>query len=88
MREKGYRFRLSQDAIEAGIAPLDIKLAAAEAMGSNGYLLRPEIHFLRFQAKGRHFALTTRTVIEVDVMPHRTPARLIQSKPPSGGKRR
>ena len=88
MREKGYRFRLTQDAIKTGITPLDIKLAAAEAMGSNGYLLRPEIHFLRFQAKGRHFALTTRTVIEVDLMPHRTPARLIRGKPPGGGQGR
>ena len=88
MREKGYRFRLTQDAIETGITPLDIKIAAAEAMGTNGYLLRPEIHFLRFQAKGRHFALTTRTIIEVDLMPHRTPARLIRDKPSNGDRRR
>ena len=88
MRDKGYRFHLTQDAIKSGIAPLDIKLAAAEAMGANGYRLRPDIHFLRFQAKGRHFALATRTIIEVDLMPHRTPARLIRSKPPGSGQGR
>jgi len=79
MKGRSYRFVLTRDAGDTGIAPLDIKMAAAEAMGRNGVLLRPEVEFLRFQAKGRHFALSTRTIVEVDVMPHRTPDRLLRS---------
>lgn len=78
MKGRNYRFVLTRDAGEAGVTPLDIKLAAAEALGRNGITLRPDIQFLRFQAKGRHFALATRTIIEVDLMPHRTPDRLIR----------
>ena len=79
MKGRSYRFVLTRDAGETGVTPLDIKMAAAQALGRNGISLRPEIQFLRFQAKGRHFALATRTIVEVDVMPHHTPERPIWS---------
>ena len=82
MKGRNYRFVLTRDAGETGVAPLDIKMAAAEALGRNGISLRPEVQFLRFQAKGRHFALATRTVIEIDLMPHRTPDRMIRLDKP------
>jgi hypothetical protein len=87
MRGKALRICLTPDAAKSGVAPLDIKIAAAEAIGSNGISLRPEIYFLRFQAKGRHFALTTRLTIEVDAMPNRTPPRVLRSDRPEGRRR-
>jgi hypothetical protein len=47
-------------------------LAAFEAAG------RGEIHFARFTAAGKQFALSTRMVIEVDWLPGRVPDKVLR----------
>lgn len=50
--------------------------AALEAFEAAG---KGEIHFARFTAAGHQFALSTRTVIEVDWLPNRVPDKVLRT---------
>jgi hypothetical protein len=50
--------------------------AALEAFEAAG---KGDIHFARFTAGGRQFALSTRTVIEVDWLPNRVPDKVLRA---------
>ncbi len=57
-------------------------IAAFEAAG------RGDIHFAVFKANGQQFALSSRSVIDVEWLPNRVPARVLRPAEGGGPKRR
>ena len=67
--------RLSKTAAEKARKPDDLKQAALAAFQAAG---AGEIFFAAFRANGQQFALSSRTIIEVDWLPNRVPDKIIR----------
>ncbi len=67
--------RLTRSAAEKSRKIEDVRKAAAAAFEAAG---RGEIHCLAFTANGQQFALSSRTILEVDWLPNRIPGRVIR----------
>lgn len=67
--------RLTRSATEKSRKIEDVRRAAAAAFEAAG---RGEIHCLAFTANGQQFALSSRTILEVDWLPNRIPPRVIR----------
>ena len=67
--------RLSKAAAEKARKPDDLKQAAIAAFQAAG---AGDIFFVAFKANGQQFALSSRTIIEVDWLPNRVPGRVIR----------
>jgi hypothetical protein len=67
--------RLTRSAAEKSRKIEDVRKAAAAAFVAAG---RGEIHCLAFSANGQQFALSSRTILEVDWLPNRIPPRIIR----------
>ena len=67
--------RLSKTAAEKARKPDDLKQAALAAFQAAG---TGEIFFAAFKTNGQQFALSSRTIIEVDWLPNRVPDRVIR----------
>jgi hypothetical protein len=77
--------RLSRNATEKARKPDDLKAAALAAFQAAG---AGDIYFALFKSNGQQFALSSRTIIEVDWVPNRLPQRVIrQAGMPAGNKR-
>ena len=57
-------------------------IAVFEAAG------RGDIHFAAFKANGQQFALSTRSIIEVEWLPNRVPDKVLRLADSAGAKRR
>ncbi|CAG0952940.1 MAG: hypothetical protein F9K19_00490 [Rhizobiaceae bacterium] len=67
--------RLTRSAAEKSHKIEDVRKAAAAAFEAAG---RGEIHCLAFKANGQQFALSSRTILEVDWLPNRIPPGIIR----------
>ena len=77
--------RLTRMAAEKSRNPEDLKKAAEAAFAAAG---SGDIHFALFKANGQQFALSSRTIIEVDWLPNRVPARVLRPGGPAALRRR
>lgn len=68
--------RLTRSAAEKSRKIEDVRKAAAAAFEAAG---RGEIQCLAFTANGQQFALSSRTILEVDWLPNRIPPRVIRA---------
>ena len=68
--------RLSRLALEKARKPDDLKQAALSAFQAAG---AGDIYFALFRANGQQFALSSRTIVEVDWIPNRLPDKVIRS---------
>jgi hypothetical protein len=77
--------RLSRNAAEKARKPNDLKEAALAAFQAAG---AGDIYFALFRSNGQQFALSSRTIVEVDWVPNRLPDKIIrQTGKPSLKKR-
>jgi hypothetical protein len=77
--------RLSKNAAEKARKPDDLKEAALAAFQAAG---AGDIYFALFRSNGQQFALSSRTIVEVDWVPNRLPNKVIrQGEKPSVKKR-
>ena len=67
--------RLSMNAAEKARKPDDLKQAALAAFQAAG---AGDIYFALFKSNGQQFALSSRTIIEVDWVPNRLPDKIIR----------
>ena len=67
--------RLTAGAAQQARKPEDLKKAAEAAFREAG---GGEIYFSPFKSNGQQFALSSRTIIEVDWLPNRVPVRTIR----------
>lgn len=67
--------RLSKNAAEKARKPEDLKVAALAAFQAAG---AGDIYFALFKSNGQQFALSSRTIVEVDWVPNRLPDKIIR----------
>ncbi len=67
--------RLSRNAAEKARKPDDLKDAALAAFHAAG---AGDIYFALFKSNGQQFALSSRTIVEVDWVPNRLPDKIIR----------
>lgn len=67
--------RLTRDAAEKSRNHDDLKKAALAAFEKAG---KGDIYFAPFEANGQRFALSSRSVIEVEWLPNRVPSRVVR----------
>lgn len=68
---------LSRAAAEKARKPDEVRAAAIAAYQAAG---AGDIFFRAFKSNGQQFALSSRTIIEVDWLPNRVPDRVIRAK--------
>ena len=68
--------RLSRTAAEKARKPDDVRATAVAAYKAAG---GGDIFFFAFKANGQQFALSSRTIIEVEWLPNRVPDRVIRT---------
>ncbi len=78
--------RLSKNAAEKARKPDELKQAALAAFQAAG---AGDIYFALFRSNGQQFALSSRTIIDVEWVPNRLPDKIIRSaaKPLANRKR-
>lgn len=74
---KKHTVRLTQEAAFRLGDTFKIKQVAIEAAEKAG---DREVKFLTFTHGGKQYALSTRTIIEVDWFPHRVPKKVIRNR--------
>jgi hypothetical protein len=77
--------RLSKNAIEKARKPDELKEAALAAFQAAG---AGDIYFALFRSNGQQFALSSRTVVEVDWVPNRLPDKIIRQVEKSSARKR
>lgn len=76
--------RLSKSAAEKARNREAVERAAVAAFEAAG---RGDIHFAAFKVNGQQFALSTRSVIDVEWLPNRVPERVLRTGEGGGPKR-
>ncbi|MEP9389265.1 hypothetical protein [Mesorhizobium sp. KR9-304] len=77
--------RLSRNAAEKARKPDDLREAALAAFQAAG---AGDIYFALFKSNGQQFALSSRTIVEVDWVPNRLPDKVIRQGGRSSAKKR
>jgi hypothetical protein len=77
--------RLSKNATEKARKPDELKEAALAAFQAAG---AGDIYFALFRSNGQQFALSSRTVVEVDWVPNRLPDKIIRQVEKSSARKR
>jgi hypothetical protein len=67
--------RLTRTAAEKARDRAAVEKAALATFEAAG---RGDIHFAAFKANGQQFALSTRSIVEVDWLPNRVPQRVLR----------